>query len=134
MSDFNWAEIKDFFDKETETLEGCGIIVHRDGSFEKHPNYWYGELFDSAYEEGDVWYYNGHPLHDEEFEDGGFRYRIQHSSAIANEEFLRYWAEDVLKDYPAVFLGATTVSSVSTDSDEGELLDAWFLILKGLDD
>lgn len=134
MSAFNWSEIKDLFDKETETLDGGGIVVRRDGSVEKHPDGWYGHLFDTAYEKDDVWYYNGHPLYEDEFEDGGFRYRIQHQSAVANEEFLQYWAEDVLEDFPAVFLGATTVSSSSTDDDfEGEFLDSWFLILKGLD-
>ena len=134
MSNFDWSEIKKLFDKETETLEGGGVIVRRDGSFEKHPEDWFGELFDTAYEEDGVWYYNEHPLYEDEFEDGGFRYRIQHQSAVPNEEFLEYWATSVLTEFPAVFLGATTVYSSSTDEDdEGEILDAWFLILKGLD-
>lgn len=125
MSDFNWSAIKELFDKETETLEGGGVMVHSDGTFEPHPNNHYGELHDTLYETEDGWYYGGHHLSEDEFVENGFRYRIQHQSAVADEDFLKYWAQEVLQDYPSVFLGATAVFSEEDDLSE------WFFIIKG---
>lgn len=124
MSNINWKAVKELFDRETETLEGGGVIVSRDGSVKPAESH-YGELFDTVYEEDDLWFYNGHPLSADEFEENGFRYRIQHPSAVADEGFLKYWAEDSLEEFPAVFLGAMSVPA--TDDE----LHGWFFIIKG---
>ena len=124
MSNIDWKAVKGLFDRETETLEGGGVIVSRDGSVKPAESH-YGELFDTVYEEDDLWFYNGHPLSADEFEEDGFRYRIQHPSAVADEGFLEYWAEDVLEEFPAVFLGAMSVPA----TDDG--VHGWFFIIKG---
>ena len=49
MSNIDWKAVKGLFDRETETLEGGGVIVSRDGSVKPAESH-YGELFDTVYE------------------------------------------------------------------------------------
>lgn len=128
----NWTAAAKLFDTETETLEGDGIILRPNGTIETAEAH-FGEMQGDLYVEDDVWYYDGHPLHEGTFEaHGGFEYTPMHESENITPEFLKYHAHNALDEGKAVFLGATSYSITDEDSDYYDTA-AWFFIRKILD-
>lgn len=122
MSNIDWTHALELFNKETETLEGGGIIIYPNGSIEAAESH-YGELSDSMYTEDDVCYYNGHPLYEIEFVENGFTYMPMEDAEVPTEGFLEYHANKYLENEQSAFLGATSISG-----DEDELV--WLFIHK----
>ena len=115
MSDIDWTRALELFNEETETLEGGGIIVHPDGTVEAAESH-YGELSDAMYVEGDVYYYNGHPLCEKEFVEDGFTYMPMENAEVSTRNFLKYQAHKYLEHGQSAFIGATVISDYEDES------------------
>lgn len=123
--EFDWDAIADKWYWETEVLEGGGVIIHPDGTFEAAPDH-YMDLSggtDTTYIKDEVWYWAdgdiqlGHFPHTDP--DTGYTFKVIGESDVMNDApFARALAESTgVLGEKDVFLGATSADAWDKDRE-----------------
>lgn len=116
----DWDDVYAIFERETEALEGGGVIVYGDKPPAPAPSHeGYDEEVCYAYLEDGEHMLLGNALHAMgTFSYQGYTYRLMEASNVVDADYLREVAEPILDSERGVFMGAVAIScQVPFDDD-----------------
>ena len=120
MSNVDWKKVFEAFERETETLDGGGVIVSPSGEITSAPGgHRYLELVGDL-ESGEVVFDYDNANLNSPFREGGFLYIPHEPAETAHPDYLQYHAGDILDSGHRVFLGAQTIKVAETFDDDVE--------------
>lgn len=120
MSNVDWKKVFEAFERETETLDGGGVIVSPSGEVTSAPSgHGYLELIGEL-EGGEVVFDYDNANLNSPFREGGFTYIPHEPAETAHPDYLQHHSQEILDSGHRAFLGAQMIDVATPFDDDVE--------------